>query len=180
MKRAEQLAKTRKAILRTATKLFLENGFNGTSTRDIAKHIGITQPALYHHFSDKEVLYLDVLTALCGKVRQDINKVMRKEDMDPEERLWEIAKVILKYHAYGQLPIEVGHDLYDGLRGTPVGILQAARGQLTSRPVAKRSGRTLYCQLDATVWNLPTGRWSGHQRRTTATNHLELHSARLC
>ena len=57
MKRAEQLAKTRKAILRTATKLFLENGFNGTSTRDIAKHIGITQPALYHHFSDKEVLY---------------------------------------------------------------------------------------------------------------------------
>lgn len=98
MKRAEQLAKTRKAILRTATKLFLENGFNGTSTRDIAKHIGITQPALYHHFSDKEVLYLDVLTALCGKVRQDINKVMRKEDMDPEERLWEIAKVILKYH----------------------------------------------------------------------------------
>lgn len=98
MKRAEQLAKTRKAILRTATKLFLEKGFNGTSTRDIAKHIGITQPALYHHFSDKEVLYLDVLTALCGKVRQDINKVMRKEDMDPEERLWEIAKAILKYH----------------------------------------------------------------------------------
>ncbi len=165
MKRAEQLAKTRKAILRTATKLFLENGFNGTSTRDIAKHIGITQPALYHHFSDKEVLYLDVLTALCGKVRQDINKVMRKEDMDPEERLWEIAKVHLEVPpveclqpisicppvAYGQLPIEVGHDLYDGLRGTPVGILQAARGQLTSRPVAKRSGRTLYFQLDATV-----------------------------
>lgn len=98
MKRAEQLARTRKAILRTATKLFLEQGYNDTSTRDIAKHIGITQPALYHHFSDKEVLYLDVLTTLCGKVRQDINKVMRKDGLEPTERLQKIAQVLLKYH----------------------------------------------------------------------------------
>lgn len=98
MKRAEQLARTRKEILRTATKLFLEQGYNATSTRDIAKHIGITQPALYHHFSDKEVLYLDVLTTLCGKVRQDINKVMRKDDLTPADRLQKIAQVLLKYH----------------------------------------------------------------------------------
>lgn len=67
MKRAEQLAKTRQAILKTATTLFLQKGFSGASTRDIAKQIGITQPALYHHFNDKEVLYLAVLTNLCGK-----------------------------------------------------------------------------------------------------------------
>ena len=79
MKRAEQLAKTRQAILKTATTLFLQKGFSGASTRDIAKQIGITQPALYHHFNDKEVLYLAVLTNLCGRVRQDINKVMRKQ-----------------------------------------------------------------------------------------------------
>lgn len=98
MRRAEQLAKTRNAILTTATKLFLEHGFGGTSTRDIAKQIGITQPALYHHFSDKEELYLDVLTELCGKVRQETNKVLRKTDLDPEERLLQICKVYLKYH----------------------------------------------------------------------------------
>ena len=98
MRRAEQLAKTRNAILTTATKLFLEHGFGGTSTRDIAKQIGITQPALYHYFSDKEELYLDVLTELCGKVRQETNKVLRKTDLDPEERLFQICKVYLKYH----------------------------------------------------------------------------------
>ena len=105
MKRAEQLAKTRNAILKTATKLFLENGFGSTSTRDIAKQIGITQPALYHHFADKEELYLDVLTELCGKVRQETNRVLRKADLDPEERLYQICKVYLKYHPlsiYGQ------------------------------------------------------------------------------
>ena len=75
MKRAEQLEKTRQSIMRTATKLFLQKGFGETSTRDIAKQVGITQPALYHHFSDKEVLYLDVMTNLSSKVRKDINKV---------------------------------------------------------------------------------------------------------
>lgn len=98
MRRAEKLAKTRTAIMNTATKLFLENGFAGTSTRDIAKEIGITQPALYHHFSDKEVLFLDVLTEHCAKVRQGINRVMRKDDIDPKERLWEITQVLLRNH----------------------------------------------------------------------------------
>ena len=98
MKRAEQLEKTRQAILKTATKLFLQKGFGETSTRDIAKQIGITQPALYHHFSDKEVLYLDVMTNLCGKVRQDINKVMRKHDLSPNEQLWQITKALKKHH----------------------------------------------------------------------------------
>ena len=85
MKRAEQLEKTRQSIMRTATKLFLQKGFGETSTRDIAKQVGITQPALYHHFSDKEVLYLDVMTNLSSKVRKDINKVMRKHKLTPNE-----------------------------------------------------------------------------------------------
>ena len=41
MKRAEQLEKTRQSIMRTATKLFLQKGFGETSTRDIAKQVGL-------------------------------------------------------------------------------------------------------------------------------------------
>ena len=98
MKRAEQLEKTRQAIIKTATKLFLQKGFGETSTRDIAKQIGITQPALYHHFSDKEVLYLDVMNKLSGKIRQEINKVIRKHDLASEEQLLEIVKILKKHH----------------------------------------------------------------------------------
>lgn len=98
MKRAEQLEKTRQAIIKTATKLFLQKGFGETSTRDIAKQIGIIQPALYHHFSDKEVLYLDVMNKLSGKIRQEINKVMWKHDLASEEQLLEIVKVLKKHH----------------------------------------------------------------------------------
>ena len=98
MKRTEQLEKTRQAILQTATRLFLQKGFAQTSTRDIAREIGITQPALYHHFSDKEVLFLSVMTEFSRKVHQDINKVPRKHKLTPEEQLFEIVKVLKKHH----------------------------------------------------------------------------------
>ena len=98
MRRSEQLAKTRTAIMKTATKLFLNKGFGETSTRDIAKEIGITQPALYHHFNDKEVLFLDVMTAHGSKVRQEVNRVMREIDQKGEDRLWELAKTLLRLH----------------------------------------------------------------------------------
>ena len=98
MRRSEQLAKTRTAIMKTATKLFLNKGFGETSTRDIAKEIGITQPALYHHFNDKEVLFLDVMTAHGSKVRQEVNRVIRESKSKGEDRLWELAKTLLRLH----------------------------------------------------------------------------------
>lgn len=84
--------------MKTATKLFLNKGFGGTSTRDIAKEIGITQPALYHHFNDKEVLFLEVLTNHGSKVRQEINRIMREDDLKGEDQLWELAKALLRLH----------------------------------------------------------------------------------
>lgn len=98
MKRAEQLEKTRTAILTTARKQFLKKGFQGTSTRDIASEIGITQPALYHHFSDKEVIFLEVISQVGGEVRNGINKVMRKNDLLPIDRLTQITQVLTKIH----------------------------------------------------------------------------------
>ncbi len=98
MQRTERLEKTRQAILRTATRLFLQKGFGQTSTRDIAKEIGITQPALYHHFSDKEVLFLEVMTRFSAKVRRDIDKALRKHALSPEDQLYEIVKALKRHH----------------------------------------------------------------------------------
>lgn len=96
MRRTEQLAKTRTSILKTATRLFMKKGYALTSTRDIAKEIGITQPALYHHFNDKEVLYLEVLSEHGRKISDEINQVMRRKSLTAEERLWQLARVFLK------------------------------------------------------------------------------------
>jgi AcrR family transcriptional regulator len=44
---------TRERILIEASKLFTRRGYFGTSTRDIARAVGIKQPSLFHHFATK-------------------------------------------------------------------------------------------------------------------------------
>lgn len=48
-------------ILEKTAPLFAASGYAATSMRDLAKACGITPAALYHHFTDKDQLYLDVL-----------------------------------------------------------------------------------------------------------------------
>jgi AcrR family transcriptional regulator len=51
---------TRERILDVALDLLTEQGFDGTSMREIAERLHITKPSIYHHFGSKE----DILMAL--------------------------------------------------------------------------------------------------------------------
>ena len=51
----------RQRILAVARSLFMTRGYRAVSTREIAEAVGVTQPALYHHFAGKEELYVAVL-----------------------------------------------------------------------------------------------------------------------
>jgi AcrR family transcriptional regulator len=51
---------TRQRILDVALDLFTEQGYDGTSLRQIAEQLGVTKAALYYHFESKE----DILMAL--------------------------------------------------------------------------------------------------------------------
>ncbi|HTR69137.1 MAG TPA: helix-turn-helix domain-containing protein [Mycobacteriales bacterium] len=50
----------RERILDVALDLFIANGYDGTSLREIAEKLGVTKAALYYHFASKE----DILMAL--------------------------------------------------------------------------------------------------------------------
>lgn len=50
----------REQILEAALQLFAERGFAGTSTRELAAHVGVTEPVLYRHFRSKEDLLREV------------------------------------------------------------------------------------------------------------------------
>ncbi len=54
---------TRDRIIEQATRLFVSRGYHAISMREIAGAVGVTKAALYYHFSDKEALFLAVLTA---------------------------------------------------------------------------------------------------------------------
>jgi len=48
-------------ILREAARCFSNCGFRGTTTRDVAAAVGITEAALYRHFPSKEAIYVALL-----------------------------------------------------------------------------------------------------------------------
>ena len=51
----------RERILDEARSLFLTKGFAATSMQEIADAVGLTKPALYYHFKDKQELMLAVI-----------------------------------------------------------------------------------------------------------------------
>jgi AcrR family transcriptional regulator len=54
-------AARREQILDVATPLFARQGFNGTTTKEIAQHAGVTEALIFRHFPSKENLYWDVI-----------------------------------------------------------------------------------------------------------------------
>ncbi len=57
---------TRERILDVALDLFIQQGFDGTSLREIAEQLGVTKAALYYHFESKD----DILMALHLRLHQ--------------------------------------------------------------------------------------------------------------
>ncbi|HEX2323476.1 MAG TPA: TetR/AcrR family transcriptional regulator [Streptosporangiaceae bacterium] len=52
---------TRARIQHIAVELFTEHGYEGTSLREIAEHLGVTKAALYYHFKSKEDIILSLV-----------------------------------------------------------------------------------------------------------------------
>lgn len=77
---------TRDAVLEHAMTLFAGAGFHGVSMRDIAAGVGVTPAALYHHFPDKEQLYLGAV-AHAFEERMGPLKTLLDSDAPPWERL---------------------------------------------------------------------------------------------
>ncbi len=81
--------------IETATRLFLEKGYNETSVRDILDEVGDSSPSvLYYYFKSKEDLYRQVIDTKAKKYIQAIDTVMNK-NQEPMAMMEEFLKVFL-------------------------------------------------------------------------------------
>jgi AcrR family transcriptional regulator len=51
----------RAAIVEAAARIFADKGFRGTTTRELAAAVGVTEPVLYEHFRTKRDLYSAII-----------------------------------------------------------------------------------------------------------------------
>ena len=75
-----------KRILWVAERLFLEKGFNGTSTTEIAKTVGCNQTLIHYYFRTKEKLFWDVFEPKVEQVVEYLDAPL-DESLDFKERI---------------------------------------------------------------------------------------------
>jgi AcrR family transcriptional regulator len=73
-------AERREALIETAIKVFSDGSYRGTTTAEIARAAGISEPILYRHFTSKRALYLAALDHVWSKARASWERALESTD----------------------------------------------------------------------------------------------------
>jgi AcrR family transcriptional regulator len=73
---------TRERILAVAQELFIEQGYDGTSLREIADRLGFTKAALYYHFRSKDEILLALIEPGTGLVGEFLERLTMADGVE--------------------------------------------------------------------------------------------------
>ena len=74
-------------ILKAAEELFLEKGFSGTSTTDIAKQVGCNQALVHYYFRTKENLFLRVFNGKVETILTTLQQPLLEQNAEFNDKL---------------------------------------------------------------------------------------------
>ena len=80
-------------ILQVAVTLFSKQGFDGVSMRDLARSVNMSTSALYHHFPNKQTLYLQAMHFAFAKQASAFDKVWQAE-LAADEKLSKFVRCL--------------------------------------------------------------------------------------
>ena len=78
-------AQRRQALVDTALRVFSEGSYRGTTTAEIAREAGVSEPILYRHFASKRELYLACIDEAWRRLRTLWDEALVNE---PDPRNW--------------------------------------------------------------------------------------------
>ncbi|MBI5417189.1 TetR/AcrR family transcriptional regulator [Candidatus Poribacteria bacterium] len=94
MKRSKEKKNTKKKLLKTAEKLFIEKGFN-ISTVEITKKAGLAHGTIFFHFKNRDEIVLNVVINLIKKITDSLYFEVR-ETKSLESFLHSYTKILKK------------------------------------------------------------------------------------
>ena len=92
----DELEQRQHEIAQTAVTLFIENGFNETSMRQIAKTLGMGKSTLYDYFSSKDEIIVFVIQEHMTALRQRAEAILTQEG-DAANHLHRIMQMHLAF-----------------------------------------------------------------------------------
>jgi TetR/AcrR family transcriptional regulator len=91
-------AATRRKLLTAARLEFARHGFAGARVDEIAERAGVNKQLVYHHFGDKDALYLAVLEWVYADIREQERK-LNLEGLPPEKAIRKLIEASFDYLA---------------------------------------------------------------------------------
>src|SRR5438105_12388522 len=89
----EAIIEPRQEILRTAARLFQEQGYDATSMNDVAAALKLSKGGLYHHFQSKDEILFHIMNHAMDITEERVFGPARRI-ADPEERL----RMLIRLH----------------------------------------------------------------------------------
>ena len=87
----------RERIYFAAVNLIFERGYDGTSTRAIAKSCGLQMSSLYHHFPSKQAILVEIMTRTMKDLTREVSRAVAAKET-PEQRLPAAAMAHIMFH----------------------------------------------------------------------------------
>ena len=90
----------RASIVEAAMRLFAEKGFRGTTTREIAAAVGVTEPVLYEHFKTKRDLYTAIIQQGADGAIEHFRALAAKYEGTGDDRGFfeDLAHLVIRVH----------------------------------------------------------------------------------
>jgi AcrR family transcriptional regulator len=85
----------REVIIKEASKLFKEKGFNATSMRDLAERLGVEAPSLYNHIQSKS----ELLKIICNNVGDKFTAKVAEIERTKIPAIEKVEK-LLRFHIH--------------------------------------------------------------------------------
>lgn len=106
MKREEKNALSRQRIIEAAMQEFSAKGYAGASLTTVCAERGISKGIIYHHFKDKDEIYLLCVKECFNALTEYMKKVRDSLDEEPEQRLLDYFDARLRFFA--ENPVYLG------------------------------------------------------------------------
>ena len=97
-KTKEDSEKTRQDIIDAGISIFSENWFDSIKMSDIAKKAGITRGAIYWHFKNKMVLFIEIHKLVSEEITAIISKSLAEGETVQEKLFSTFKNIILKFY----------------------------------------------------------------------------------
>ena len=89
----------RQAILEAAQRVFVGGSYSGSTTAEIAREAGVSEPILYRHFASKRDLYLACLGAAWESLRAAFDA--KVDELGERDAVTAIGQASREFHAAG-------------------------------------------------------------------------------